>query len=77
MKRGRKAPGERTQALVKSTYLLEPVLKQNLAYLALYEQKEQSDVVREALAKHLEDHGLNPHRSPQFNITPKRIAPKR
>jgi hypothetical protein len=72
VKRGKKAAGEPVQHLVKSTYLLEPTLKQNLAYVALYEQKDQSDIVREALADYLDARGLNPNQPPQFHLRPKR-----
>ena len=70
MKKGRKAQGEEAKDMVKSTYLMDPVLKENLAYLALAERKDQSDVVREAIEKLLRSRGLDPSRRPTFNIRP-------
>ncbi len=72
MKRGRK-PGGAAQAgpkstLVKSTYLLEEVLKLNLKYFALATGVDQSDVVREAVATHLRQNGCDPTKPPKFNL---------
>lgn len=53
--------------MVKRTYLLDPVLTQNIAYFALAENMEQSDVVRNALVYYLENKGLNPLLPPRFS----------
>lgn len=75
MKRGRKPSngnGDRlsdvvsTDSMVKSTYLLNRVLKQNVAYLALSEGVDQSDVVRDAIAHYLRFKKLDPARPPRF-----------
>lgn len=69
MKRGKKSPGETvivTRDYVKSTYLLDPVLKANLRYLGLSRQKEPSDLVREALAGYVRQQGLDPQKMPKF-----------
>lgn len=69
MKRGKKSSDDSelvTKTYVKSTYLLDPVLKENLRYVALAERKEQSDVVREALASYLRNKGLDPSKRPAF-----------
>jgi hypothetical protein len=77
MKRGRKpstlngggaAPSNGNGTLVKSTYLLPLVLKQNLAYLALERGKDQSDIVREAISEHLREHQYDPVKPPLENI---------
>lgn len=71
MKRGRKPIGKETGVkLVKATFLLEPNLKRNLAYAALAEKKEQSDIVREAITYYLMQRGLDPSKPPNFNIKP-------
>ena len=69
MKRGRKDSPDAvlaTRDFVKSTYLLDPILKANLQYVALSQQKEQSDLVREALTAFIKKQGLDPARLPQF-----------
>jgi len=69
MKRGKKtSDGEvmATRDFVKSTYLLDPVMKRNLQYLALSQNKEQSDLVREALHSFIKSSGLDPERDPEF-----------
>lgn len=75
MKRGRKnlngngdTSHKVTDEFVKSTYLLDPVLRENLQYLALHERREQSDLVREAIAIYLNSKGLSPHRRPTFTF---------
>ena len=55
-----------TRDFVKSTYLLDRVMKENLQYLALSLKKEQSDIVREALSAFIVKAGLDPGRSPEF-----------
>lgn len=73
MKRGRKplngngsSESDAQETLVKSSYMLESVLKQNLAYYALAEGIDQSDVVRQALADFLRKKKLDPTRPPRF-----------
>ena len=69
MKRGKKTSDEEvlaTRDFVKSTYLLDPIMKRNLQYIALSQNKEQSDLVREALKAFIEKAGLDPERSPEF-----------
>jgi len=71
MRGGRKKNDEDvvvTRDYVKTTYLLDPVIKQNLQYLALSRQKEQSDIVREALHKFIVDAGLDLKRPPHFQF---------
>jgi hypothetical protein len=68
VKKGRKANGEQAKDMVKSTYLMDPVLKENLAYVALAERKDQSDLVREAIEGLLISKGLDPNRPPTYNI---------
>lgn len=60
MKRGRKPTNgngvtaiKPEEAFVKSTYMMHPVLKQNLAFFAIANGIDQSDIVREALAEYL------------------------
>jgi hypothetical protein len=69
MKRGKKTSEGgviATRDFVKSTYLLDRRMKENLQYLALSLKKEQSDIVREALSAFIEKAGLDPSRSPEF-----------
>lgn len=69
MKRGKKTSADEsvaTRDFVKSTYLLDPKMKENLQYIALHRKKEQSDLVREAISKLIREAGLDPTRSPQF-----------
>jgi hypothetical protein len=74
MKRGRKPfnghgngnDAAASRPMVKSTYLLDPVLKQNVAYLALSEGLDQSDVVRDAIARYLRLKKLDPASPPKF-----------
>jgi hypothetical protein len=69
MKRGKKSSADSelvTKTYVKSTYLLDPIVKENVQYVALSEKKEQSDVVREAIASYLIKKGLDPHKRPAF-----------
>ena len=55
-----------TREYVKSTYLLHPVMKANLQYIALSQDREQTDVVREALGVFIQGHGLDPNVPPRF-----------
>ncbi len=77
MKRGRKPSNENGGGvagsngnghLVKSTYLMPSLLKQNLAYLALELQVDQSDIVREAVSEHLRGHRYDPTKPPLENL---------
>ena len=52
--------------LVKSTYLLDSVLKQNLAVVALVQRRDQSDVVREALVQYLTNINCDPTKPPKL-----------
>lgn len=77
MKRGRKSLNNTqesetnvTEQFVKSTYLLDPILKENLQYLALHQRREQSDLVREAISEYLVAKGLNPKARPIFTFNP-------
>jgi hypothetical protein len=72
MKRGRKPSNgdgggsEAGRSMIKSTYLLDPVLKLNVAYLALSEGVDQSDVVRDAISRYLRSKKLDPTTPPKF-----------
>lgn len=72
MKRGPKPNGNLTSGekgdLVKSTYMLQSTVKQNLAFLALERGVDQSDIVREALRKYLESQNIDPTRSPRVSF---------
>lgn len=71
MKRGKKMSDNEvvaTRDFVKATYLLDPVLKENLQYIALNRRKEQSELVREAIRKLIEEAGLDPARSPLISL---------
>jgi hypothetical protein len=75
MKRGRKPANGSESAVgtldrgrsVKSTYVLPSVLKQNLAFFALEQEIDQSDVVRAALAEYLHRHGYEPTTLPKIH----------
>lgn len=67
MKRGKKMSDQEvvvTRDYVKSTYLLDPVMKENLQYIALRKKREQSDMVREVFRTFITNEGLDPARSP-------------
>jgi len=69
MKRGKKMSSDEvvaTREYVKSTYLLHPAMKANLQYIALSQDREQTDIVREALSEFIEGKGLDPYRPPRF-----------
>lgn len=69
MKRGKKMSQDEavaTRDFVKATYLLDPVLKENLQYIALHRKQEQSDLVREAIRRLITEAGLDPAQSPRF-----------
>jgi len=73
LKRGPKANGHSNgslengeKMLVKSTYLLDPILKQNLAVVALVKGKDQSDIVREALTQYLTSINCDPTKPPKL-----------
>lgn len=57
-----------TREYVKSTYLLHPAMKANLQYIALSQDREQTDVVREALGDFIQGLGLDPYERPKFNF---------
>src|SRR5215211_8411887 len=67
MKRGRRPNSqarspkraEDERPLVKSTYLLDRGMKQNLAIAALVTGQDQSDIVRAAIARSLTDLGID------------------
>ena len=59
-------------AYEKSTYLLDPVLKENLRYITLAEKTEQSGLVRQALARLVRDRGLDPAVPPNY-VFPTRL----
>ncbi len=74
MKRGRKptngngaAAGNPAEAFVKSTYMMHPVLKQNLALYAITNGIDQSDIMREALADYLRRKKIDPTKPPRFH----------
>ena len=76
MKRGKKTSDSEvvvTRDFVKSTYLLDRMMKENLQYLALSLKKEQSDIVREALRAFIEKAGLDPNRAPEFDFQKKAV----
>jgi len=73
LKRGRKPNGRSSgnsenghRTLVKSTYMLDSVLKQNLAVVALVKGKDQSDIVREALIRYLTEINCDPTKPPKL-----------
>ena len=80
MKRGRRSlsdqatgklstNGNGNQKLVKSTYMLDSIMKEHLAFVAWAKQTDQSDIVREALTRHLQSIGCDltkPPQRPQF-----------
>ncbi len=71
MKRGKKTNGDAvvaTRDFIKSTYLLDPTLKENLHYVALSQRREQSDLVREILSAFIRRQGLDPSKSPVFTF---------
>jgi hypothetical protein len=54
--------------LVKSTYMLQSTLKQNLAYLALERGLDQSDIVRTALEDYLKKEKIDPTKPPKVSF---------
>ncbi len=69
MKRGTKTSPDDiliSNVYEKSTYLLDPVFKENLRYLALAEKTEQSDLVRQALSRFVQSKGLDPLVPPSY-----------
>ena len=71
MKRGRRSSNLQNQEavdLIKSTYLLDSVLKQNLVLYAHSIGKEQSDVVREAITQYLQSKKIDPTKKPSLTF---------
>ena len=69
MRRGRKKSAEEivaSETFEKSTYLLDPVLKENLRYISLAEKVEMSELVREALRTLVRSKGLDPATPPSY-----------
>lgn len=69
MKRGKKTSPDdpvATRDYVKCTYLLDRILIENLRYIALARNQEQTDLVREILAEFIISQGLDPTKRPVF-----------
>lgn len=71
MKRGKKQSNDEpvvSKEFVKSTYLLHPVVKENLQFIALAEKTEQTDLVRKAIEELIRDRGLDPMVPPKYEL---------
>ena len=71
MKRGKKqSNGDPvvSKEFVKSTYLLHPVIKENLQFIALAEKTEQTDLVRKAIEELIRERGLDPMVPPSYGV---------
>jgi hypothetical protein len=81
VKRGKKAadtagttrtdnPVSEENRLIKTTVFLPEPMNENLAFMALATGTSKADIVRVALAKHMEGAGYRPHSKPRLPERP-------